>query len=202
MVKLGLTSLVLGVVATFAGCGGGGDGGGAGGGPGGGGTGPFALVATPPPAGSTEPLPMVDSSGHWTGAWESENGIDAGDVSMTLAQSGRSMTGWMSFTGSPCFVEGRVTGKVGVIEVIGAFEADGIQVRFSVAGDGVDAEILTGTYSVVSGAPCAGDSGSITLARTSSTALEGDESGSSDAEKPFVRDAHGTRPGGGRGVKR
>ena len=79
--KLILCGFVVLAVSGFAGCGGGG---------GGGGGGPAA----------------VDVTGTWTGTWASQNGINTGSIDTTLAQTGNTISGSVTFTGSPCFAGG------------------------------------------------------------------------------------------------
>lgn len=139
-----------GVLATFglfaacvalSGCGGGGGGGGGG-------------AAT------------VSAAGSWTGNWFSSNGINSGALTFTLNQTGNSATGSANFTNSSCFSSGAASGTVSGANYSGNMTAGGINVAYSVT---ITGNALSGTYNVISGGACTGDSGTLSATRPSAS---------------------------------
>jgi len=61
--------------------------------------------------GSTKP-PSVDVTGTWAGEWVGSGAVGSGQLTMTLQQSGASVTGNAVFTGGASSVSGAVTGTV------------------------------------------------------------------------------------------
>jgi hypothetical protein len=165
--------LVVAVLSAcaFMSCGGGGGSGGAGGGP-----------------------ASVDVTGTWTGTWNSSNGINSGSIDATLTQTGSSISGSVSFTGSPCFAGGPISGNVGGANIAAALNAGGIHVTFSAAVSGVGDDMMNGTYSVVSAGACTGDTGTITLTRTSPLTLDPGPNGGTTSVT-FVYDENGNHIG-------
>jgi hypothetical protein len=129
-------------IVCFSGCGGGGGGGGGGG------------QAT------------IDATGTWNGTWQSSNGINSGSLEVVITQTGNSITGSISFTGSPCFSGGPITGFVNGANITATLNAGGIQVNVAGAVSGVAQDDLNGTYNVVSAGACTGDTGTASLTRT------------------------------------
>jgi hypothetical protein len=108
----------------------------------------------------------IDATGTWTGSWQSSNGINSGQLDVTITQTGNTITGSISFTGSPCFAGGPLTGFVNGANITGMLSAGGIQVNIAGAVSGVTQDDLNGTYNVVSAGACTGDTGTATLVRT------------------------------------
>src|SRR5512143_292971 len=104
--------------------------------------------------------PSAGVAGQWNGAWLSTNGIDSGTFSLSLDQSGSSVSGQALFDGSSCFSGGTFSGSVSGSALHGS-------VADVVARVTVDASIkdsaMNGTYSVPSGGACTGDSGTFAL---------------------------------------
>ena len=73
----------------------------------------------------------------------------------------------MSFTASPCFSGASVTGNVSGANLNGSLQAGGIQVNISATVSGVGNDMMNGTYHAVSAGACTGDTGTVTLTRTS-----------------------------------
>jgi len=106
--------------------------------------------------------PSVDLTGTWSGSWQSVNGIDAGPLSADLAQNGSTVSGSITFGGSPCFSQGTFSGTVSGNSVQGAMFAGAVRVDIDAAGT---ASAMNGPYSVVSGGACTGDTGTFSLAK-------------------------------------
>jgi hypothetical protein len=170
MTKLSLLGLVVALAIALEACGGGGGGGGGG-------------------------LPTVDVTGTWTGTWASSNGINTGDIDATLVQTGGAVTGSVSFTGSPCFAGGPITGIVSGDTINASLIAGGIQVDLSGAVSGSGNDMMNGTYDTVSAGACTGDTGTITLTRTSPLVLDGDEELPSAITTVLLYDHAGKRLG-------
>jgi len=56
--------------------------------------------------------PSVDVTGSWAGEWVGSGAVGSGQLTMTLQQSGASVTGNAVFTGGASSVSGAVTGTV------------------------------------------------------------------------------------------
>ncbi len=110
-------------------------------------------------SGSSSP-PTVDVTDTWTGSWFSRNGVNGGSATLNATQSGASVTGSVSFSGSPCFASGAFSGSVSGNTVRGSITAGGIRVDVALTITGNSA---SGTYNSVSAGNCTGDSGTISL---------------------------------------
>ncbi len=112
------------------------------------------------------PTPIIDLTGNWSGTWASSRG-STGGVDAQISQSGSSLTGMVTVTGSPagCFTSGSISGNVSGQQVnfSGTVSGGGQQINFSgtISGQGT---IISGTYSV-SGGLCNGDTGSFVLGK-------------------------------------
>ena len=101
-------------------------------------------------------------TGYWGGTWDSSNGINGGNLSATLTESGSSLSGTVSITGSPCILSGSVSGTVvGNTVTLGSVSGSD-QISFSGTCTGTS---IGGTYNVTTGA-CAGDSGTFSLSKS------------------------------------
>jgi hypothetical protein len=81
-----------------------------------------------------------------------------------ISQSGTSLSGTATVTGSPCFTSGSISGSVSGNNVaFGVLFGGGQQANFS-AAVGSGGTSMSGTYSV-SGGACSGDTGSFNLTK-------------------------------------
>ena len=108
--------------------------------------------------------PSVNLSGMWKGTWASNQSPRGGNVEAVISQSGTSLSGTATVTGSPCFTSGSVSGAVSGNNVtFGVLFSGGQQALFSgTVGSG--GTIISGTYAV-SGGLCNGDTGSFNLTK-------------------------------------
>jgi len=90
----------------------------------------------------------------------SANGSDNGAFSLSLNQSGASVSGQALFDGSPCFSGGVFSGSVSGSALHGTV-ADGV-VRANLDAS-INGSAMNGTYTVPSGGACTGDSVSFAL---------------------------------------
>ena len=133
--KVRTTALILLFSLAVAGCGGGG------------------VISTPP----------LNVAGTWSGTWASSRG-SGGTVQAVISQSGTSLSGTATVTGSPCFTSGSISGSVSGNNVaFGVLFGGGQQANFS-AAVGSGGTSMSGTYSV-SGGACSGDTGSFNLTK-------------------------------------
>jgi parallel beta-helix repeat protein len=104
--------------------------------------------------------PNASVAGEWNGAWLSANGIDNGAFSLSLSQSGSSISGEALFDGSACFSGGAFSGNVSGSALHGsvADAVSSVSVNASIKGSA-----MNGTYSVPPAGACAGDSGTFAL---------------------------------------
>jgi hypothetical protein len=116
------------------------------------------------------PMPSAPLTGAWAGDWESLSWITprpGGQFTANLTQSGDSVSGTATLTGSPCFtdltVSGTATGGLYVQFVL--WLITGNQRRIRVDG-WLSGNILRGNYTVLStGTQCDGDFGTVTATR-------------------------------------
>jgi hypothetical protein len=109
------------------------------------------------------PGPLLNVSGTWSGTWASSRG-SGGTVQALISQSGASLSGTATVTGSPCFTSGSISGSVfGNNVAFGVLFGEGQQANFS-ATVGSGGTSMSGTYSV-SGGACNGDTGSFNLTK-------------------------------------
>jgi len=55
--------------------------------------------------------PAVDVTGQWTGAWVSSDGSSGGNLSLSLTQNASAVSGSATFSNTPCFSGGSVSGS-------------------------------------------------------------------------------------------
>jgi hypothetical protein len=116
--------------------------------------------------GTSEDLPGTASNssavvGTWTGTWLSRSGVGGAGV-LDLTQSGDSVTGTVSFTNSPCFSSGSISGSLVADTFTAAVTAGAIDV--TVTGT-LTGNQMSGTYDAISAGACTGDTGTLTLSR-------------------------------------
>lgn len=107
--------------------------------------------------------PLVDITGRWSGTWLSRNGVHRGDITFSFIQLGVDLKGTVSLTGSPCFENGKLSGVIsGKNIATGAVFENTLRVDF----DGtVEDDRIKGSYLVIEGGSCDGDSGIWTAVR-------------------------------------
>ena len=98
-------------------------------------------------------------NGPWKGTWT--GAAVSGGVSLDIAQSGSSLTGVATLTGSACVSAGSLSGKVDGDKVSGSVDSGGDSWKFDGAVADGDATI-SGTYTFAGG-NCEGQSGTFTL---------------------------------------
>ena len=129
-------------------------------------TGTFPLVVTNPPPGggpSTPALFTVASTagftGNWSGSWS------AGSLTANLTQSGSGLTGTASFTGSPCFTSGPVSGTVTGKTASASIAFGGGQTLAVNATLNASELAINGTFTLQGGTCAPGASGTFSLTR-------------------------------------
>lgn len=129
---------ILGMALILSGCGGGGGG------------------------GSSNSAPTVDATGSWSGAWLSKTG-QGGSLSVSFTQTGSNLSGTINLGNSSCFSAGNISGTVSGnnITTAGVFSGS---LRIDLDGTIVNSQ-ASGSYDVVNGGACTGDSGTWTLTR-------------------------------------
>lgn len=131
-----LVAFVIGAVA-LGGCGGGGGGG--------------------------SSAPTVDVTGSYTGRWESSDGNGGGAIQfLSLVQSAGAVSGQLSFSNSPCFSGGAVSGVVSGDQFSGSLTAGNIRVDFEAT---VTGNQMNGTYDTVNAGACTGNQGTFTASK-------------------------------------
>lgn len=105
----------------------------------------------------------LDVTGEWAGSWHSRQG-PGGALFATLTQTGSSVGGSLSFSGSPCFSGGTFSGSAGTDNTWSGTMTAGGGVRVDLTGT-VAGNQINGSYYVAAGGRCTGDSGSFELAR-------------------------------------
>lgn len=124
----------------------------------------FTATRTPTPTPSATVTPtVVGVTGTWEGTWQSDSGSGGGTLSATLLQTGSSANGSAVFTGSPCFLDGLVTGGMSGTKWTAVFTTAGggrIDLTGTWRGERMD-----GTYLVRSSGPCKGDRGTFFVER-------------------------------------
>jgi len=131
---------VLSIVVLFVGCGGGGGGGG----------------------GSSSAAASVNVSGSWSGTWTNTTNQSNGDISFaSLIQTGSTVAGQVSITGSSCASSGNLTGTVSSDNFTGSITFENQTITFNGT---IITNQLNGTFTIVSGtAGCNTGSGTISL---------------------------------------
>jgi hypothetical protein len=100
---------------------------------------------------------------------------------MTLTQTGSSLKGTTSFSGSPCFSAGDVVGAIAGSDGSGGITAGGIRVDFSAT---IALSRMNGTYNAVSAGACTGDVGTFSAVRAERAgAVPGGRGGVDDADE-------------------
>ncbi len=103
----------------------------------------------------------LDLSGTWNATWTSRDG-QIGQGTMQLTQTATGITGTVLVSGSPCFVNGDVSGSLAGDELTGSMTAGGASVTFDTTVDGSQ---MSGTYDAVSAGACTGDTGTLIATR-------------------------------------
>ena len=101
-------------------------------------------------------VPSVDMSGNWSGSWISGNGIERGNLSMSLIQNESNLSGTVIINGSPCFSAGNISGIVSRNNMASAILSGDLRIDFSGTMVGNN---INGSYAVINGGACTGDSG-------------------------------------------
>ncbi len=117
-----------------------------------------ALDGCPPPT----PTPL-DLSGNWSGDWQSSQAGGGGSLAAALTQSDTIVTGTLELSGSPCFSGGTLSGTLTQAQWSTSMWVAGGG-RVDLTGS-VDDPVITGSYQVVSGGMCTGDTGTFVLRR-------------------------------------
>ena len=93
----------------------------------------------------------------WTGSWLSQTGV-GGDETFDISVDGTTVTGTVSFTNSPCFSSGDVSGTLvdGVLSASVTAGAIDVTIDATMTGDQ-----LSGTYDTISAGACTGDTGTV-----------------------------------------
>lgn len=60
---------------------------------------------------TTFPTPST-LTGHWTGTWDSTNHFESGYLNVYMNQTGKSLTGTVYISGSPCFLSANLNGQI------------------------------------------------------------------------------------------
>jgi hypothetical protein len=115
--------------------------------------------------GCTTSTSNANLTGAWFGKWASNNGVNKGDISFGLTQTGNTAIGNTVFSASPCFLTGTLNTTITGTSISGSITATGIEVTFLGTVSGGK---LTGTYDVIKAtiALCVGDKGTITTDKT------------------------------------
>jgi hypothetical protein len=98
--------------------------------------------------------------GTWTGTWL--DGNVQGDITFTLSGSNGTLSGSVSFTNSPCFASGAVTGTYSGDSLNGEITAGAIAVTITGTATG---DQMSGTFDAVSAGACTGDTGTFTASQ-------------------------------------
>jgi hypothetical protein len=107
----------------------------------------------------------INVGGQWSGTWQSEVNLFAGGLlSVSLNQTGIAVGGTVTtFTGSPCFSGGTISGtEIANVWSASLTAAGGFRIDMSGT---VGANIISGGYYVVVGGLCTGDFGVFNLVR-------------------------------------
>lgn len=135
--------------------------------------------------------------GEWSGTWSeagpiSESATALGTVEISLDQVSADLSGTATFGGHPCVVACSVACRADGESVSGSFDAGPFRMAFQALcpgphegggphgggrhHDGAHHDFLQGTYEILGG-PCAGERGTVDLTRVGPTAA-GEETGS------------------------
>ena len=109
--------------------------------------------------------PAVDVTGQWTGAWVSSDGSSGGNLSISLIQNGSSVSGAATFSNTPCFSGGSVSGTCMGDNFSCAVTGNGTHIFFNTTMSGPANDVMTATYAVNSGGACTGEHGTASLNR-------------------------------------
>ena len=103
----------------------------------------------------------IDLTGAWNGTWASSGGVYSGSLSVTLVQSGTSITGTATIAGSPCITSGSVSGTfTGNNITFGVVSGqDSIEFYATYASQSID-----GTYIITAGS-CSGEFGTFSMSK-------------------------------------
>jgi hypothetical protein len=103
----------------------------------------------------------LDVSGTWSATWTSRSG-QIGQGTLQFTQSVASVAGTAVIDDSPCFANVDVSATIAGDELTGTMTAGGASATFDTT---VDGSRMSGTYDVVSGGTCTGDTGTIIATR-------------------------------------
>ena len=114
---------------------------------------------------ASEPSPTAPSgdatADRWSGTWTSETTV-SGSFVATFTRTGDTVTGEVSFTGSPCFAGGRYEGRIDGDELDGVLRAGDIRVEMRAT---LSATQKNGTYFTANAGACTGDRGTLAAHR-------------------------------------
>jgi hypothetical protein len=110
---------------------------------------------------SSQTTPGADLTGTWTGTWLSSRNVGGGTTS-TFTQSGSTVEGDISFTGSPCFSGGIFQGTLRGRDLSGTVSAGTIRVSMTAT---ISATSMNGTYNALEAGACSGDTGTFSSKR-------------------------------------
>jgi hypothetical protein len=96
--------------------------------------------------------------GSWAGDWMAPGGT--GNLAFELQQSDDAVTGTVTFTGSPCFTMGGVTGTVHDSEFFGTISAGALRIDFDST---ITDSSLDGTLTAIAAGGCSGSTGSFVV---------------------------------------
>jgi hypothetical protein len=109
----------------------------------------------------SQTLPAADITGNWTGTWLSRTSV-GGSTSARFTQTGGSVEGELTFTGSPCFSGGLFQGSLRGRDLAGTVSAGTIRVSLTAT---VSSTAINGTYSALEAGACSGDTGTFSTKR-------------------------------------
>lgn len=104
----------------------------------------------------------VNVSGNWSGLWKSGIGIGGSNLSMNLIQKGSYLNGTILIEGSSCFSAGNIYGTVSGNNIACTIFSGDLRIDFN--GTLVENN-MNGSYVVINGGVCTGDSGSWKVSR-------------------------------------
>ena len=98
----------------------------------------------------------------WTGTWLSQTGV-GGDETLDITLSGTTVFRTVSFTNSPCFSSGDISGTLVNGALSATVTAGAIKVTIDATMTG---DQLSGTYDSVSAGACTGDTGTVSATKS------------------------------------
>jgi hypothetical protein len=106
-------------------------------------------------------------SGGWQGTWQSPSLLSSGSLTLDLSQQGTAITGTATFSGHPCATTCSIAWQAMGWNCSGWCDAGPFQIRFTGGCGGPQHDGLSGSYEIHGGS-CDGESGVLTLTRSSS----------------------------------